>query len=324
MPPPTEDRPLAHLSRAALAAIAGLVILASSATGIAARQGSASSPTTSYAGVAICDLKVALRGGPQVDTSVTAGIGQEVEFYGYGYEPDTDVPVRFSHSSIPSSSLTVTADAAGDFAFAIYFLPGAEGDWIINAPALPEDPGCAFSDTVRVTVQTGHPFADIGGHLFEGDIAWLYQRGITTGCAGTLFCPDAAVTREQMASFLVRALGLPDTALDFFTDDEDSIHEGDINRLAAAGITTGCGATNYCPTALVTREQMASFLVRALSLPATGLDFFTDDETSVHEGDINRLAASGITAGCTAMEYCGSLAVTRGQMAAFLQRALFG
>ena len=37
---------------------------------------------------------------------------------------------------------------------------------------------------------------------------------------------------------------------------------------------------------------MASFLVRALGLPATGSDFFTDDESSVHESDINRLAAA--------------------------------
>jgi hypothetical protein len=65
-----------------------------------------------------------------------------------------------------------------------------------------------------------------------------------------------------------------------------------------------------------TRAQMASFLVRALDLPATG----SDDETSIHEADINRLAAAGITSGCTAT-YCPTANGTRGQMAAFLHRA---
>jgi hypothetical protein len=43
-----------------------------------------------------------------------------------------------------------------------------------------------------------------------------------------------------MAAFLVRALELTDTLDDPFTDDDDSIFEADIERLAAAGITKGC------------------------------------------------------------------------------------
>ncbi|MGB9359499.1 MAG: hypothetical protein WCC01_13190, partial [Acidimicrobiia bacterium] len=53
----------------------------------------------------------------------------------------------------------------------------------------------------------------------------------------------------------------------FFTDDDDSIHLRAIEAIAAEGITKGCNPpTNdrYCPKSTVTREQMASFLVRAL------------------------------------------------------------
>jgi hypothetical protein len=130
------------------------------------------------------------------------------------------------------------------------------------------------------------------------------------------------VTREQMASFLARALKLPATSQDFFSDDNSSAHEGDINRLAAAGVTGGCDTGRFCPRANVTREQMASFLVRALKLPGTSTDFFTDDETSIHESSINRLAASGITGGCGPGRYCPRANVTREQMAAFLHRGL--
>jgi hypothetical protein len=40
-----------------------------------------------------------------------------------------------------------------------------------------------------------------------------------------------------------------------------------IEALAAEGITGGCGSGNYCPEAVVTRAQMAVFLVTAFSLP---------------------------------------------------------
>ena len=94
-----------------------------------------------------------------------------------------------------------------------------------------------------------------------------------------------------------------------------------INRLRAAGITAGCGGTRYCPDGLVTRGQMATFLSRAYSLAATSTDYFTDDTGSVHEPNINRLSASGITHGCSATRFCPNGIVTRGQMAAFLHRA---
>jgi hypothetical protein len=120
----------------------------------------------------------------------------------------------------------------------------------------------------------------------------------------------------------VRGLKLAGTTTDYFTDDDGTLFESDINRLAASGITTGCTATTFCPTKNVTRGQMAAFLVRALHLPTTGTDYFTDDDGTLFENDINRLAASGITKGCTATTFCPSSAVTREQMAAFLHRAL--
>jgi glucose/arabinose dehydrogenase len=166
------------------------------------------------------------------------------------------------------------------------------------------------------------PFSDIGSSPFFDSIMWLYEQGVTNGCGDGRYCPLDFVTREQMASFLARALGLASTSVDFFADDEASPHEADINRLAAAGITLGCGPSAFCPAQLVTREQMASFLARALSLQATSVDFFVDDEASPHEADINRLAAAGVTNGCGGGRYCPSDYVTREQMAAFLERAL--
>ncbi len=170
-------------------------------------------------------------------------------------------------------------------------------------------------------------FSDIGDSIFEADIVWLAEAGITKGCAEDRFCPSARVTRGQMAAFLVRALDLPPGGSGTFTDDDGSIFEQDIESLSAAGITAGCAPSAFCPEASVTRAQMAAFLRRALqgelAVNQTAVDF-TDDDGSVFEADIEWLSMTGVTSGCAVDRFCPDDAVTRGQMAAFLHRALGG
>lgn len=170
-------------------------------------------------------------------------------------------------------------------------------------------------------------FEDIAGSAFIEEIIWLYNQEITIGCSEDpkLYCPVASVNRDQMASFLDRALDLPETSTDFWSDDAGNVHEGAINRLAASGITIGCGGGRYCPGVAVTREQMASFLVRGFDLPPTTTDHFTDDNgRTTHEADINALAQSGITRGCGGTNYCPVASVLREQMAAFIFRSFGG
>jgi len=118
---------------------------------------------------------------------------------------------------------------------------------------------------------TGDLFTDDDGSIFEVSIDKLATAGVTKGCNPPIndqYCPDEFVTREQMAAFLVRALGLTDDGGgNDFIDDDGSVFEDAIAKLATAGITKGCNPpenTEFCPSARVTREQMAAFLRRAL------------------------------------------------------------
>ena len=187
------------------------------------------------------------------------------------------------------------------------------------APAAVSDPSQldAFGVVARKT-----PFDDIAGSPFRKDIEWLYAAGLTKGCSTTSYCPSGTVTRAQVASFLVRALHLPTTTNDYFDDDTGSIHEMDINRLAAAGIASGCASHRFCPSDPVNRAQMASFLARALHLSAgAGLNLFDDDNGSIHETNIDRIGYAGITSGCGPRIYCPAGWTTRDQLAALLRRA---
>ena len=139
-----------------------------------------------------------------------------------------------------------------------------------------------------------------------------------------------ALILVALAASLLMVVGVAIAALPpggTFTDDDGNIHEGNIEAIAAEGITKGCNPPindRYCPSSSLTRGQMAAFVRRALSLPSSSTDFFGDDDDSVFEGDINALAAAGITKGCnppTSDRYCPDGSITREQMAAFLRRA---
>ncbi|MEX1044294.1 MAG: VanW family protein, partial [Acidimicrobiia bacterium] len=112
-------------------------------------------------------------------------------------------------------------------------------------------------------------FTDDDTSPFEAEIDALAEAGIASGCGEGLFCPERNVTRAEMATFLVRAFvgeGEFDPVSNAFTDDEGSNHELDIDRIAAIGITVGCGERLFCPHGAVTRAEMASFVTRALGL----------------------------------------------------------
>ena len=110
-----------------------------------------------------------------------------------------------------------------------------------------------------------------------------------------------------------------------FDDIAGSTHEEAILAIAEEGITEGCDVDSYCPSATVTRAQMASFLARALDLPgAEGNRFGDVVPGSTHAANINAIADAGITLGCNeaGTRFCPEESVTRAQMASFLVRAL--
>ena len=109
-------------------------------------------------------------------------------------------------------------------------------------------------------------------------------------------------------------------------DIDGSVHADDILWLWNQGIALPCdeGADHYCPDDEMEREDMAAFMAAALELPATGTDYFDDDDGLPHEDAINRIREAGITFGCDPpanTQFCPADSVTRGQMAAFFGRA---
>ncbi len=108
----------------------------------------------------------------------------------------------------------------------------------------------------------------IPGTTFAADwVEQLYTEGITAGCSTSpkKFCPDASVTRGQMAVFLLAVYHgsgyAPPAAVGLFTDVPVSSGFAPwVEELSRLKVTAGCGGANYCPNSNVTRGQMAIFM----------------------------------------------------------------
>lgn len=181
-------------------------------------------------------------------------------------------------------------------------------------------------------------FDDIRGSVHATAVDCLAWWGVTEGVSGGGYAPGRAVTRDQMASFLARWIDsadqrglttrpLPPVGHHRFSDvPRDSVHADAINRLAQVGIIAGRSADTYAPRQPVTRGQMASLVRRAHEWTSGGTlgtfrDTFVDDNGSVHEPAIDRLAGIGAVTGTGGFSFAPGRAVRRDAMASFLMRA---
>lgn len=182
-------------------------------------------------------------------------------------------------------------------------------------------------------------FTDTTGNFADASIDCLKYYGVTTGTTATTYSPGASVTRWQMALFLIRAAGpagitVPAAASQGFTDIGGLAQstQDAINQLAALGISKGTSTTTYAPNDIVSRYQMALFLIRFLEVQngaatlATGSfgSGLTDLGNVSNEAflAIEKAWDHGITKGTSATAFSPFDAVLRDQMAAFIARTL--
>jgi uncharacterized repeat protein (TIGR03803 family) len=102
----------------------------------------------------------------------------------------------------------------------------------------------------------------------------LFLEGITGGCGGGRFCPDAELSRQQLAPLLLKSehgpAYLPPSCVGRFEDAPcPGLFSDWIEALADERVTAGCLTSPplFCPLGTVTRAQAAAFVVTAFKLP---------------------------------------------------------
>lgn len=104
-----------------------------------------------------------------------------------------------------------------------------------------------------------------------------------------------------------------------------------IETLLHSSIVSGCTSTNYCPSNLVKRDQMAKFICNSMEAKSTGSctlsgicqGIFADvPPTNPFCQHIEALYAAGVVGGCGGGNYCPSINTVRDQMAKFVFAAM--
>jgi len=172
-------------------------------------------------------------------------------------------------------------------------------------------------------------------HPYYAYIEKIAQRGVTAGCGGGNYCPDGFVSREQMSTFLERAIGVvnvPTPTGQSFTDVPPGRWSYPfVEDFFKRGLTAGCGGSLFCPDGLVSREQMATFMIRALGHNPTtpsSQKFVDVDPTRWSYAFVDDFVQFGssrgimteIVKGCNAdgVHFCPDKSLTRAEMAAWL------
>lgn len=173
-------------------------------------------------------------------------------------------------------------------------------------------------------------FTDLGD-LHRASVDCIAGWGVVTGTSATTFGPVGTITRAQLATFVANLAAssgrpLPATGTNHFDDDAGSAHEGNVDRVASAGIM-GSATRSFSPNLAVSRSSMATVVARTYryttgrDLPAGG-NAFGDDGGHASEGSINSVAAAGIAIGYADGGFHPAAPVTREQMATFFARLL--
>ena len=180
--------------------------------------------------------------------------------------------------------------------------------------------------TVRA-VLGNNPFVDVQPNMwFYDSVLWAVENGITTGMTETTFVPDGTCTRAQIVTFLWRAKGCPEPISSdnpftdvFYTD----YYYKAVLWAMEKGITTGTSDTTFSPEDGCTRGQVATFLWRSQTTPASvnPVNSFVDiDPNAYYYNAVLWAVENGITNGTSTTTFAPDQICTRGQIVTFLYR----
>ncbi len=172
-----------------------------------------------------------------------------------------------------------------------------------------------------------NPFLDVSKKdYFYDAVIWALEHNITAGQTPDKFAPFLSCSRAEIVTFLYRVMaGMPSDLECQFTDiSEDDFYYEAMMWAVEKGITTGTSATTFSPYELCTREQIVTFLWRAVGEPEAEqkVDFNDMDTQEYYYPAIRWAVESGVTTGQSAELFGVYKSCFRGDCVLFMQRAL--
>lgn len=175
-------------------------------------------------------------------------------------------------------------------------------------------------------------FEDVSGHWSKAYVAQLVERNVFYGYPNDSFQPEQHITRQEMATVLVRALGLAQQAEqvdDYPYDDLDQIADWSkkaISLLADMGICKGFEDNTFRPHELTTREQLTAFIARALTVKPRPAQLPFADADTISDWAKDSIAtaySAGIIKGYDDNLFRPQNWLTRGQAASIIYNYMY-
>ncbi len=169
-------------------------------------------------------------------------------------------------------------------------------------------------------------YTDIRGHWSRGHVLLLSKLGVIRGYGDGSFRPDARVTREEFATMLVEALGLPTPERDgLWFDDSDAVSAWASPYVFAAarrGIVAGYGDNTFRPREPINRAEMAGMIARASDYESTDSPSFADvpDIPDWARGPVAALAREGLVGGYPDGSFHPGRHATRAEVSVIMAR----
>ena len=158
-------------------------------------------------------------------------------------------------------------------------------------------------------------------------VTWAVENGITTGAGSGSFRPKQVCTREQVVTFLWKAAGSPkpgSSQRPFSDVKPGKYYYSAVLWAVEKGITSGSSAAKFGVGKPCTREQVVSFLWKALGSPApAGTESpFTDVKPGKYYfSPVLWAVEHGVTSGATPTTFGVGRPCTRAQVVTFLYNA---
>ena len=199
------------------------------------------------------------------------------------------------------------------------------------APAAALDEDSVPNAKAATSACVGDATADMGFsdvsemHTFRGDINCLAYYGVTVGYGDDLFGPEDDVTRGQMVLFMERAAGIAGADAEAVVGDFAETGSNPVNRADMALLIARLlvAATTDESTPNVTNNDDGTFAVSGVS--GDDWDYFADARSTlnrVSDSAVSALYELGVANGSGMGNFSPASSVSRGEMAAFITRAL--
>jgi hypothetical protein len=192
--------------------------------------------------------------------------------------------------------------------------------------------GVQTTPTTTPTTTTASSFSDVSSRFWGYNIITsMSSQSIVSGYPDGTFKPNAAITRAEFAAMLVKALGLSAAGTTgTFTDvSADAWYYGSVNAAVYNGLVFGMGNNMFEPEALITRQEMAVMVAKALgaktpAITGAELDAFNDAlrVSSWAKSGMDEAVKAGIVIGMSADQLAPMAHATRAQAAAMIYHLL--